>query len=92
MIDHPEFSSNPVYVAGDSYSGMIVPVLAQKMSNGMQIHTLIYIYNKMDRGIFLDGNQIMKNVSVDIYFFILLFCCHAENEAGIKRPINLQVH
>ncbi|KFK27798.1 hypothetical protein AALP_AA8G430800 [Arabis alpina] len=29
---HPEFFSNPFYVAGDSYSGKIVPALVQKIS------------------------------------------------------------
>ncbi|XP_059635200.1 serine carboxypeptidase-like 2 isoform X2 [Cornus florida] len=34
LIDHPEFISNPVYVGGDSYSGLTVPVIVQMMSNG----------------------------------------------------------
>ncbi|KAH7689748.1 Peptidase S10 serine carboxypeptidase protein [Dioscorea alata] len=33
FADHPEFISNPFYFAGDSYSGMIVPVVAQKIAN-----------------------------------------------------------
>ncbi|CAH8312065.1 unnamed protein product [Eruca vesicaria subsp. sativa] len=31
---HQEFSSNPFYVAGDSYSGMVVPALVQEISKG----------------------------------------------------------
>ncbi|KAH8490255.1 hypothetical protein H0E87_022692, partial [Populus deltoides] len=34
LKDHQEFLSNPVYIAGDSYSGIIVPAVAQKISNG----------------------------------------------------------
>ncbi|XP_050214127.1 serine carboxypeptidase-like 17 [Mercurialis annua] len=34
LIDHPEFLSNPIYIAGDSYSGMVVPAIVQKISNG----------------------------------------------------------
>ncbi|PON72980.1 Alpha/Beta hydrolase fold containing protein [Parasponia andersonii] len=25
LVDHPEFNSNPVYVAGDLHSGLIIP-------------------------------------------------------------------
>ncbi|ESQ27854.1 hypothetical protein EUTSA_v10018572mg [Eutrema salsugineum] len=31
---HQEFSSNPFYIAGDSYSGMVVPALVQEISKG----------------------------------------------------------
>lgn len=33
--DHPEFISNPFYVAGNSYAGMIVPVVALAMLEGI---------------------------------------------------------
>ncbi|KAL5538313.1 hypothetical protein UlMin_043118 [Ulmus minor] len=36
LDEHPEFISNPVYIAGDSYSGIIVPILVQKISNGIE--------------------------------------------------------
>ncbi|CAH8356413.1 unnamed protein product [Eruca vesicaria subsp. sativa] len=31
---HQEFFTNPFYVSGDSYSGMVVPALVQEISNG----------------------------------------------------------
>ncbi|XP_050943818.1 serine carboxypeptidase-like 13 isoform X2 [Cucumis melo] len=31
LIRHPEFLSNPFYVGGDSYSGILIPVIAQKI-------------------------------------------------------------
>lgn len=34
LMDHQEFLSNPVYISGDSYSGIIVPAVVQKISNG----------------------------------------------------------
>ncbi|CAH8263170.1 unnamed protein product [Arabidopsis lyrata] len=37
LSKHPQFFSNPFYVVGDSYSGMIVPALVQEISNGNYI-------------------------------------------------------
>ncbi|KAL7163496.1 hypothetical protein ACSBR2_039578 [Camellia fascicularis] len=34
LIDHLEFLSNPIYVGGDSYSGLTVPIVVQLISNG----------------------------------------------------------
>uniref|UniRef100_A0A9I9EDP6 Serine carboxypeptidase-like 13 n=1 Tax=Cucumis melo TaxID=3656 RepID=A0A9I9EDP6_CUCME len=31
LIRHPEFLSNPFYVGGDSYSGIVIPVIAQEI-------------------------------------------------------------
>ncbi|CAI9115878.1 OLC1v1016889C1 [Oldenlandia corymbosa var. corymbosa] len=37
FIDHREFISNPVYVGGDSYAGVIVPVVSQLILNGNEV-------------------------------------------------------
>ncbi|GKV19791.1 hypothetical protein SLEP1_g30010 [Rubroshorea leprosula] len=37
LMNHPEFLTNPLYIAGDSYSGMTVPVILQDLSNGTEI-------------------------------------------------------
>ncbi|KAL2588778.1 hypothetical protein GLYMA_13G221900v4 [Glycine max] len=34
LIDHPNFSSNEVYIGGDSYSGIPIPVIVQEISRG----------------------------------------------------------
>ncbi|GMN71904.1 hypothetical protein TIFTF001_055589, partial [Ficus carica] len=36
LTDHPEFMLNPIYIAGDSYSGITVPILVQQISNGIE--------------------------------------------------------
>ncbi|KAK0581314.1 hypothetical protein LWI29_012385 [Acer saccharum] len=37
LIAHPKFLSNELYVAGDSYSGITVPVVVQEISDGMDM-------------------------------------------------------
>ncbi|XP_010061646.2 serine carboxypeptidase-like 2 isoform X1 [Eucalyptus grandis] len=34
LISHPEFISNPVYIGGDSYSGLTLPILVQEIMDG----------------------------------------------------------
>ncbi|KAH7834522.1 hypothetical protein Vadar_016980 [Vaccinium darrowii] len=34
LVDHPTFLSNQLYIAGDSYSGIIVPIIVQKIYDG----------------------------------------------------------
>ncbi|TVU09229.1 hypothetical protein EJB05_42679, partial [Eragrostis curvula] len=35
--EHPEFLSNPLYIAGDSYSGMIVPTVTSELAKGTRV-------------------------------------------------------
>ncbi|KAK7352493.1 hypothetical protein VNO80_17915 [Phaseolus coccineus] len=36
LMDHPEFLSNEVYIAGDSYCGLPIPIIVQEISHGNQ--------------------------------------------------------
>ncbi|XP_040363474.1 serine carboxypeptidase-like 18 isoform X3 [Rosa chinensis] len=36
LTTHQKFLANPLYVAGDSYSGKIVPIIAQKIADGIE--------------------------------------------------------
>ncbi|POO03700.1 Serine carboxypeptidase-like, partial [Trema orientale] len=43
LADHPSFISHPVYLAGSSYSGIPIPVLAQQISNENEGGVIPYI-------------------------------------------------
>ncbi|KAG6521276.1 hypothetical protein ZIOFF_018387 [Zingiber officinale] len=35
LLQHPQFISNPLYIAGDSYAGKIVPMVAKRILDGI---------------------------------------------------------
>ncbi|XAR72981.1 hypothetical protein NMG60_11019814 [Bertholletia excelsa] len=35
LVDHPAFLTNPLYISGDSYSGIIIPIIVQKIYEGI---------------------------------------------------------
>ncbi|KAI8548570.1 hypothetical protein RHMOL_Rhmol07G0282800 [Rhododendron molle] len=51
LMDHPEFHSNQVYVGGDSYSGITVPVIVQLISNGNEAGIKPFIHLMCTNGI-----------------------------------------
>ncbi|GLT75375.1 hypothetical protein SLA2020_471060 [Shorea laevis] len=36
LLSHQKFVTNPLYIAGDSFSGMIVPIIAKAISDGIE--------------------------------------------------------
>ncbi|KAK9941835.1 hypothetical protein M0R45_007528 [Rubus argutus] len=34
LMDHPNFLNNSLYIAGDSYSGIVLPIIVQEISDG----------------------------------------------------------
>ncbi|CAH8337111.1 unnamed protein product [Eruca vesicaria subsp. sativa] len=60
---HPEFYSNPFYVAGDSYSGKIIPGLVQKISKVMFYY---YMNKRIDEH--FNMNRYLKAISRDMAY------------------------
>ncbi|KAL0921257.1 hypothetical protein M5K25_008314 [Dendrobium thyrsiflorum] len=64
LIDHPQFLSNPMYIAGDSYAGKVVPLVVHNILNGndleeqqkFNIQLQGYIIGNPSTGEFIDSN------------------------------------
>ncbi|KAI3789093.1 hypothetical protein L2E82_01880 [Cichorium intybus] len=43
LVDHPKFRNNPFYVAGDSYMGIVAPMILQEIYNGNEVGEVPHI-------------------------------------------------
>ncbi|CAN6440033.1 unnamed protein product [Victoria cruziana] len=57
LQQHPEFQSNPLYIAGDSYAGMIIPALTYRIATEMEEGTET-IFNLKG---YIEGNPTTDN-------------------------------
>ncbi|RZC94308.1 hypothetical protein C5167_029874 [Papaver somniferum] len=57
LIGHPEFKSNPLYIGGDSYSGIIVPVVVQYLIHDIEKRKYPFLHLKG----YLLGNPVTDN-------------------------------
>jgi len=84
LVDHPKFQSNEVYIAGDSYSGIPVPVIVQEIAQGTKLMCIAIC------------NSIILLIYCMLQFFIKFnysqFPLFAGNEKGVQPWINLQVN
>lgn len=53
LDDHPEFMSNPFYVAGDSFSGIFVPLVTHFISQGTQQCKFELLFPQMKSTMFM---------------------------------------
>jgi len=47
LVDHPKFQSNEVYIGGDSYSGIPVPVIVQEIIQGTKLTAQLCIAERL---------------------------------------------
>ncbi|KAH7689754.1 Peptidase S10 serine carboxypeptidase protein [Dioscorea alata] len=92
LLDHPQFLSNPLYIAGDSYAGKVVPFITDLISQGIEsgTHPLLnlkgYLIGNPGTGEAIDMNsQIpyahnMGIISDEIYESTIISCEGEDNE------------
>ncbi|KAH7689755.1 Peptidase S10 serine carboxypeptidase protein [Dioscorea alata] len=92
LLDHPQFLSNPLYIAGDSYAGKVVPfitdLISQSIESGTQplLNLKGYLIGNPGTGEAIDMNsQIpyahnMGIISDEIYESTIISCEGEDNE------------
>lgn len=93
LIDHPEFLSNEVYIAGDSYCGIPVPVIVQEISNGIaRTNKRIKLYAKVETKLKYIETSLYSNMLVLLWISpFAQFSIPAGNEGGMQPWIYIQV-
>ncbi|CAN6440089.1 unnamed protein product [Victoria cruziana] len=62
LQQHPEFQSNPLYIAGDSYAGMIIPALTYRIATGSLSLSLSLLYLHPPAAEMKEGTETIFNL------------------------------
>ncbi|CAI0464499.1 unnamed protein product, partial [Linum tenue] len=71
LIDHPEFITNPVYVGGDSFSGLIVPGVVANISDGNEEGKIPFINLK----VLVNSFNLLNQLKFVVVLFPFLMEC-----------------
>lgn len=98
LIEHQEYLNNPFYVAGDSYSGITVPIVTQVISNGNDMgikpwvnlkgyilgNPVTYFGHAYDQIHFAHGMGLIPD---ELYQSFLTNCGKEYNDNGPTNPL-----
>ncbi|MED6208074.1 hypothetical protein PIB30_041629 [Stylosanthes scabra] len=101
LMDHPEFLTNKVYIAGDSYSGKLVPVIADEISKGNEqgLQPWINLQGYLMGNPVIDGNVVnyripfahgMGLISDELYQSLLKHCKGEYKNVDIRNVLCLR--
>lgn len=83
LLEHPQYLLVQLFIGGDSYSGLIVPLITQKVVEGM--HSCVNLkFNK------LSGNFCLYTCILACQAYLCNY--FAANEAMVNPYLNLKVH
>ncbi|KAI3914309.1 hypothetical protein MKW98_014916 [Papaver atlanticum] len=86
LIQNPEFQSNPVYISGDSYSGIIIPIIVQDLIRDIEVGKYPFLnfkgyslgnpvtYRRLEENSFIPFAHNLGFVSYELYQSMRVNC------------------
>ncbi|KAI3892365.1 hypothetical protein MKW92_015284 [Papaver armeniacum] len=86
LIENPEFQSNPVYISGDSYSGIIIPIIVQDLIRDIEVGKYPFLnfkgyslgnpvtYRRLEENSFIPFAHNLGFVSYELYQSMRVNC------------------
>ncbi|XP_026405536.1 serine carboxypeptidase-like 18 [Papaver somniferum] len=86
LIQNPEFQSNPVYISGDSYSGIIIPIIVQDLIRDIEVGKYPFLnfkgyslgnpvtYRRLEENSFIPFARNLGFVSYELYQSMRVNC------------------